>query len=83
MAKPVVAFRDCFAKAPKNGDGFDGAVGIFGRSLVSCSSGQETAAKSFEHDKEPTGFIKDRTPFYCRDPSQTAEQSVCYVWWTK
>jgi hypothetical protein len=31
VTKPVVAFRDCFAKAPKNEDRFDGACGIFGR----------------------------------------------------
>ena len=31
MTKPVVAFRDCFAKAPKNEDSFVGACGTFGR----------------------------------------------------
>jgi len=31
VTKPVVAFRDCFAKAPKNEDSFDGACGTFGR----------------------------------------------------
>jgi len=30
--------------------------------LVSCSSGQETAAESFEHDSELSGFVRDRTP---------------------
>ena len=31
VTKPVVAFHDCFAKAPENEDRFDGACGVFGR----------------------------------------------------
>ena len=31
MTKPVVVFRVCSAKAPKNEDRFDGTCGTFGR----------------------------------------------------
>ena len=31
MTKSVVAFRDCFAKAPKNEDSVQGACGTFGK----------------------------------------------------
>jgi hypothetical protein len=33
VTKLIVAFRDCFAKTPKNDDRFDGACGTFGRNL--------------------------------------------------